>query len=475
MAKVLVTGSNGFIGSHIVPLLLSKGYEVHCLVRYTSGIAALRDLPVSIHMGDLRDPATLKIPVENAVYIFHLAAKLLVTNQEDFDETNVTGTKNLLEAAALYAKTTLKRFLYVSSLAACGPNEKAVPYDETAALNPMSWYGLSKKKAEETAHGFFEKIPVTIVRPAIVYGEGEQDLSQIFPLVESRILPKLGIWEKRSVGIYVGDLVEGMVAAAESDNSIGETYFLNHADIVTSKQIVKNIGIAMGKPAGLVIPVPNFLIQAFAPFSELGYHFDSKRPKMTRDKAREVTQSYWLADPAKAKRDFGWIAGTSMVEGMKKTLIPYFEEKRKLRAMALENGFVLWLKYLIIALTLGIVFETFMRALDFYTFNPWWMIIVIIIVAFGLVFGSLAFALRRKTDLVQFVTGVVFAGLIEAVNVLGIFPGYDWVFSEGWPLGITDPWWRTAVLALPGGLFILVLNLIMRNIYKNRLARRGDR
>ncbi|MCW3091647.1 MAG: hypothetical protein JWP81_2716 [Ferruginibacter sp.] len=138
MAKVLVTGSNGFIGSHIVPLLLSKGYEVHCVVRYTSDISFLRDLDVVIHVADIREPSTLKIPVENAVYIFHLAAKLLVTNQKDFEDANVTGTRNMLEAAELYAKNTLKRFLYVSSLAACGPNEKPIPYDETTTLNPMS-------------------------------------------------------------------------------------------------------------------------------------------------------------------------------------------------------------------------------------------------------------------------------------------------------------------------------------------------
>ncbi|MCW3091646.1 MAG: NAD-dependent epimerase/dehydratase [Ferruginibacter sp.] len=277
------------------------------------------------------------------------------------------------------------------------------------------------------------------------------------------------------MAVYVGDLVAGMVAAAESENAVGQTYFLNHANIVTSKQIVKNIGKAMGKPTALVIAVPNFLIQALAPFSELGYHFDSKRPKMTRDKAREVTQGFWLADPSKANRDFGWTAKLDMVEGMKKSLIPYFAEKKQLREMALENGFVLWLKYIIVGLILGIVVETITRALDFYVFYPWWMIIVIIVVAFSLIFGSLAFALRCKSSVLQFVIGVLSAGAIEAINVLGIFPDYNWVFTEGWPLGITNPWLRTAVLAIPGGLFILVLNLVMCSVYKTRLARRGEK
>ncbi len=475
MSKVLVTGANGFVGSHLVPLLVSKGYEVHCLVRHTSNISALRNQPVALHIGDLREPETLQHAVADTHYIFHLAASLLVTSQADFEDTNVAGTRNLLEAAVKYAKPTLKRFLFVSSLAAYGPNPTTEPYTEDALLNPMSWYGLSKKKAEAVAQLYYDKIPVTVVRPAVVYGEREQDLSQIFPLVEMGIQPKLGIWEKRSTAVYVADLVEGMVAAAESNRSIGESYFLNHAEVVTSQQIVKNIGIAMGKRNGLVLPIPNFLVQAAAPLSELVYAFDSKRPKMTRDKAREVTQSYWLANPKKAADHFGWVAKHNMVDGMRKTLQPYFKEKKALRAMDLEDGFLLWLKYLIVALALGTAVEITTRAFNFYVFYPWWMILVIIVGAFGLLFSLLAFALRKKSDLIQFVTGFVFAGAIEAINVLNWFPDYQWVFAPGWPLGITNVWLRTVVLALPGGLFILVLNLIMRGIYKTRLVSRGDK
>jgi len=329
--KVVVTGANGFIGSHLVPLLIKKGYDVHCLVRGTSNISSLKGLNISLHIGDTRQIETLVEPFRGAKYIFHLAAKLLVPTQQDFDETNVGGTRNVFDAAVTNAKDTLERLVFVSSLAALGPNKTQVPFTEADELRPISWYGKAKQQGEEIARSYFDKIPVTIVRPAIVYGEREQDLSQTFPLVEYRIQPKLGLTTKYSNAIYVDDLVEGFVAAAESPNAVSQAYFLNHHELLTSKAIIQKTGIAMNKRAALSIAVPDFAVKAAAPFATLAYYFDGKRPKMTRDKALEVTQKYWLADPSKAQRDFGWVAKYDMVEGMRKTVVPYFALKKTVK------------------------------------------------------------------------------------------------------------------------------------------------
>jgi len=473
--KVVVTGANGFIGSHLVPLLIQKGYDVHCLVRYTSNISSLKGLNVSLHTGDTREIETLKEPFKGAKFIFHLAAKLLVPTRHDFDETNVSGTKNVLEAATLHAKDTLERLVFVSSLAAAGPNQTEVPYIETDPLHPISWYGKSKKMCEEMVHTYFDKIPITIVRPAIVYGEREQDLSQTFPIVEYRIQPKLGLTTKYSNAIYAGDLVEGFVAAAESKNAVNQTYFLNNAELLTSKSIVKKIGIAMNKSAGLSIAVPDFFVKMSAPFAELEYYFNSRRPKMTKDKALEVTQKYWLANPSKAERDFGWVARHNMVEGLRKTVVPYFAQKKALRDMSLESSGVLWIKYFVTALLLGCVVEAIAHIGAFYEFTPWWLIFVIIVGAFGLLFGSLAKALRKQSSMVQFIVGALCAGTIELINKLGIIHDYYWVFAPNWPLGISNAWVRTAVLGLPGGLFIVILNFLMALSYKTRLDVEGDR
>src|SRR5215467_11621357 len=168
MQKVLVTGANGFIGSHLVRELLDRGYEVSGLVRPTSDIRSLQGLPIRIFLGDVCEPETLVAPMQGVHYIYHLAAKLMVDSREDFLQTNTEGTKHMLEAARKYAADSLKRFLLVSSQAGAGPGTDTTPMDESAPMKPVSWYGQSKKEAEEAAQSC--GLPITIVRPSAVYG-----------------------------------------------------------------------------------------------------------------------------------------------------------------------------------------------------------------------------------------------------------------------------------------------------------------
>src|SRR5262249_9273093 len=137
MAKVLVTGANGFIGSHLVCELLNRGHEVQCLVRATSDLNALSGLPVTIYVGDLIQPETLSAPVRGVEYISHCGAQLMATCREDFEAANLRGTVHLLEAAAAHCRNTLRRFLYVSSQAAAGPGTNATPLNETSTPQPI--------------------------------------------------------------------------------------------------------------------------------------------------------------------------------------------------------------------------------------------------------------------------------------------------------------------------------------------------
>jgi len=468
VTKVLVTGANGFIGSHLVKELLDRGYEVNCLVRHTSDITSLRGLSAELFVGDVREPETLVAPMKGVDYIYHLAAELMVTSREMFEETNTQGTIHMLEAAERYAAPTLKRFLYVSSQAAAGPSEGAAALDETAAPKPISWYGVSKKQAEEAVNAAAERLPVTIVRPSSVYGERERDVSQVFPLVERHLQPKLGVGTKLAVLVYVGDLVRGFIEAAESPNTLGQTYFLNHAEVLSSKDIVKTIAKAMGKPHGLLLPVPISLIRLVAPIAGLVYDFTGARPPMTRDKAREIAQQFWVADPSRAKRDFGWQARSNLLEGMQATTRCFLEVSRELRAMPLESGAMLWFKYVVCAVILGGLIEITSALGHFYTFEPWRAVFLIVFGAFGLGLGSIAMWLRKQADLLQFAAGTVVAGGVELLNALGLIPYISWTFAPGWPFGITNDILRSLVLGFAGGIFILIVNALMRLLYKHR-------
>ena len=471
MAKVLVTGANGFIGSHLIRELLKRGNEVKALVRKTSDISSLSGLPISLYIGDVRDIDSLAVPMQGVEIVYHLAAALLATSQDEFINTNTVGTQNMLEAAHQYARVTLKRFLYVSSQAGAGPATSTTPIDETAERRPVSWYGTSKMKAEDIVLSFGDRLPVTIVRPSPVYGERERDISQVFSTVNNRIQPKLGLLPKYSVMVYVKDLVRGFIDAAESENSIGQTYFLNHPQVLTASQVVKSIAAALDKPAGIMIPIPVALFGLAAPLAEAAYQFTRERPPTTRDKVRELTQNFWVADPAKARRDFGWEADFDLVSGMKPTTSYYFEEQRQWVEMALETVRSRWLKYLFVAMILGTLIEISSASGGFYTFTPAWFVLIIIFGCFGFGLGTLAMLLRKQSGLLQLLAGTILAGAVELANAMHWIPGVRWDFAPGWPFGITSPIWRSVVLGFAGGIFLLVVNAILVALYKRRVKK----
>src|SRR5882757_9393883 len=155
MSSCLVTGANGFIGRHLVGLLLERGDDVVGLIRPTSDTSSLVPLferhgsRLRLILGDLREPATLAEGVEGVDHVFHLAAVLLGTTEAEFRDTIVQGTANLLAAIeSRSSDATLKRFLYVSSLAAVGPSPPDQSLTEEAPCRPVSWYGAAKRDAE---------------------------------------------------------------------------------------------------------------------------------------------------------------------------------------------------------------------------------------------------------------------------------------------------------------------------------------
>lgn len=467
MATALVTGANGFIGSHLVRALATRGYAVRGLVRQTSDLTSLAGVPVDLHVGDLREPATLAVAATGVDLVFHLGAELMVTSRADFLATNAEGTANLLHAVAA-GSPGLQRFVLVSSQAAAGPGADARPRDETATPAPISWYGESKCRAEEIARGYVGRLPVTIVRPSSVYGEGERDISQIFASVSCRLQPRLGWRRRHVVMVYVGDLVEGIIAAALSAASVGETYFMNHRDVMTTAQVTSSIARAMGKAAGLPLPAPTVLLRLAAPLAEAAYHFTRNRPPITRDKAREVSQLNWVADSGKAQRDFGWTARQNLVAGMTPTVQAWAATERDLIAATGESSRGAWFKTVVIATLLGAGIEISSKLGGFYAFDPPAGVFAAVFGAFGLAFGSLAHALRRWCPLAKFLVGWVVAGGLEAANLAGLVPGLSWTFAPGWPLGIDSDLWRTVVLGSAGGVFILVVEAIMTALYRRR-------
>ena len=282
-----------------------------------------------------------------------------------------------------------------------------------------------QKRAEDVAHSFAARIPVTIVRPSSVYGEREKDISQTYGIVERGLQPKLGIKTKYLVMVYVGDLAHGIIGAAESGNTLNQVYFMNHPQVLTSRDMIKTVAQAMDKPRGLLFPVPLFLLRLAAPFAEMIHQFTRQRPKITQDKAKEISQRFWVASPAKAERDFGWKAEHDLLSGMKITIHKFLEEEATTRKMPLEKNPMLWFKYVICSVFIGALLEFIAACGRFYTYQPRWIVVITVVLWFGLIFGTLAQLWRRRSGMFQLVSGTVLAAIVELQNALRINPSVD--------------------------------------------------
>lgn len=325
MTTALVTGATGFIGSHLVDALLERGYRVRALMRSASSAEWLKEKNIELVKGDYGDLASLERAVAGMDYIYHVAGVTKALDEQTYVKGNVEATERLLQAT-LVANPTLKRFLHVSSGAAAGPSPSAeTPIDETAPPRPITLYGKTKLQAEDVCKRFFDQLPITIVRPSIIYGERDKDLLEHFKTVQSGIIPIFGLGEKKYDYLYVKDLVEGIVAAAESEKTKGEIYFLSGKPH-SWEEVGEAAKRALGKSFALKIVFPDWLSFAVAALVEDINKAQGKISILNRDRARDGSARYWTFSTKKAERDFGFAPKTPLQEGFERTVKWYREQ-----------------------------------------------------------------------------------------------------------------------------------------------------
>jgi len=325
-SNVLVTGGHGFIGSHLVERLISLGNSVTCLVRPTSNLRWIKRLNVNFATGDLLNPPSLLSAVKDKEIIFHCAAALTGKNQKEYDRTNLLGTINLLEAIKVI-NPGIKRVVILSSIAATGPSpDKNTHLTERSNCNPVSAYGRSKLKMEEMIKERYSNIlPITIIRPPMVYGPRDDKFLMFFKLARLGInfeYPKNRMMNM----VYVTDLVKGMIAASLSARAKGETYFILDPHEYKWKTFSSNIAKTLNKRSvSLAIPKP--IMMSVATGSELLGKFSRKQTFLTREKIQDFHHPYWLFSSAKARRDFHFETYTPLEDALKETTHWYKSEK----------------------------------------------------------------------------------------------------------------------------------------------------
>lgn len=236
MKKILVTGSDGFIGSHLTEELVKAGYQVKAFVYYNSfnTWGWLDTLPsdvmknVEIFQGDVRDPNGVKEAMKGTAAVFHLAALIAIPfsyhSPDTYVDTNIKGTLNILQAAR---EQDLERVLVTSTSEVYG-TAQYVPMDEKHPFQGQSPYSATKIGADRLAESFYRsfQLPVSIVRPFNTFGP-RQSARAVIPTIITQLLAgkekiHLGSLTPTRDFNYVKDTVNGFIKIYESEKTIGE-------------------------------------------------------------------------------------------------------------------------------------------------------------------------------------------------------------------------------------------------------------
>jgi nucleoside-diphosphate-sugar epimerase len=320
--RFLVTGASGFIGSHVVELLLASGLEVVCPVRNPSALGHLEGIRAEVvSLESIEDVAESGAGFD---YVIHLAGATRAPDYESYRRANVDWTRRLLQAfCSPNLKVPLKRFLLVSSQAASGPSPPdGTPARESDPPRPVSPYGRSKLEAEEATMSFGESIPVTIVRPPTVFGPRDADVLGVFRSAQFRLAPCLAGPDRLVSMIYVEDLAEGILRAALSHAARGQIYFLANVAPVIWREFALEVARILGYRA-VCFPIPLALAKAMALTGDLISKVSNAKPVFRSEKFEEMKQIAWVCSTEKALTELNWQPCTPLEKAVKTTAAWY--------------------------------------------------------------------------------------------------------------------------------------------------------
>lgn len=307
--KILVTGADGFIGSHLTEELIKRGYDVKAFVNYNSFNSwgwldhSQHDIKaqLDIFAGDIRDPYGVKQAMVDCTHVLHLAALIAIPysyhSPSTYIDTNITGTLNVVQAAR---ELNLEKVVHTSTSEVYG-TALYVPIDENHPLQGQSPYSASKIGADQLALSFYRSFetPVSVIRPFNTYGP-RQSARAVIPTIISQIAKgirdvKLGATSPTRDFNYIEDTVNGFISIMNSDKSIGEVINIGSNYEVSIGETASLIGDIMGVDLNIVTDENRF------------------RPE------KSEVERLW-ADNQKAKKLLDWKPEYEGTEGLKRGL-----------------------------------------------------------------------------------------------------------------------------------------------------------
>lgn len=323
--KVLITGASGFLGYHLVNAAIKNGLEVYAAVRKSSNVKHLEGLSVDYVTLNFEDvDAMSKLFEEKQFdYVIHAAGTTKALSEKEYDLINNIYTVNLAKAAEKN-KGTVKRFVFISSLAAIGPAKKGEnSISDLSEPLPVTAYGKSKLNAENNLKKV--DIATTIFRPTAIYGPREKDIFIVTQTLSKGIDPYIGRINQQLSFVYGSDMAELAVKALRQTGgntvyniSDGNSYSrYAYADIV--KRLLKK------KAVRFHLPLP--VIKGILFVTDRINRSMKKVSAVSIEKLNELTAENWACDISKAKMDLGFEPKFDLEKGLEASVEWYRENK----------------------------------------------------------------------------------------------------------------------------------------------------
>jgi nucleoside-diphosphate-sugar epimerase len=314
---VLVTGASGFLGGRLVQMLAECGETVRILARATSDLRHLSHLQIQIVRGDLDDAAALAEAMRGVRVVYHCAAcSTDWAAPSTYLRANVAGTQNLLDAAARAG--TVERFLHVSTTDVYG--YPRVPCDESAPMcNVGLPYNRTKIQGEDEVWKAHREqgLPVTVVRPATIYGpRGKDFVVEIASMLRQGMMLLIDGGRARGGFTYVDNVAQAMMDATASSKTVGRAYNISDGTGVTWRDYMCALADALGyRRPRLVLPFPAAMAVAGTMEAPFGLLKLAGRPLLTRHAVYLLARDQEY--PAtRAREDFGFAPLVSFAEGI---------------------------------------------------------------------------------------------------------------------------------------------------------------
>lgn len=323
--RAVVTGGAGFIGSHLIEALVARGDAVVCVERPGASRRWLEGLAVTYCESGLGQVPALAAAFAGADVVFHLGGLTEARTPADYYAVNTEGTARVFQAAARH-NGRAPRVILMSSLAALGPCRNGDALSPDSVPYPISHYGHSKLLAEMVAHAFADRVPATIIRPTSVYGPRERGVLKLFRLVRRGVALTVGSWRRQVSLVYVKDVVQALLRAADSDRAVHRTFCIAHPDPVTWMEFAQAVGRALAREP-VLISVPPPVAWTIAAAAEGWARLRGAAAILNRERLRELVQERWVCDPSRATAVLGFAPQYPVGRGVDETAAWYREAR----------------------------------------------------------------------------------------------------------------------------------------------------